>query len=138
MTNGDDAPKMPPRNDVMVTSVYQAAPEQDQVNGSKVAVPEEAKPVPGTSLRCLEDPQFSFDGGINAVAPLPKPRKPTYKVRYGWVPSISMITHVQQITLSPTPSFLCITLGPGGPIRGGGWRTCSSSGSGRPDVGVRV
>ena len=78
---------MPPRNDVMMTSVYQAAPAQDkeQMNGGKAIVPEEAKPVPGTSLKCLEDPQFSFDGGANAVAavaPLPKPRKPTYK---GWV-----------------------------------------------------
>ena len=89
VTNGDNLPKMPRRNDVMMTSVYQAAPpaqDKDQVNGSKAAaVPEEAKAVPGTSLKCLEDPTFSFDGGANAVAavaPLPKPRKPTYK---GWV-----------------------------------------------------
>ena len=84
VTNGDNLPKMPPRDDAMMTSIYQAAPqEKDQVNGSK-AVPEEANPVPGTSLKCLEDPQFSFDGGANAnaVAPQPKPRKPTYK---GWV-----------------------------------------------------
>ena len=86
VTNGDNLSKMPPRNDVMMTSVYQPPPppqgqEKDQVNGSKAAAPEEARPVPGTSLKCLEDPTFSFDGGANAVAPLPKPRKPTYKVR---------------------------------------------------------
>ena len=81
-----------------MTSVYQAAApaqDKDQVNGSKAAaVPEEAKAVPGTSLKCLEDPQFSFDGGANAVAavaPLPKPRKPTYK---GWVWRLRPFYHV--------------------------------------------
>ena len=76
-----------------MTSVYQAAPAQDkeQMNGGKAIVPEEAKPVPGTSLKCLEDPQFSFDGGANAVAPLPKPRKPTYK---GWVWRLRPFYHV--------------------------------------------
>ena len=63
----------------MMTSVYQAAAPQDQVNGGSKAVAVEAKAVPGTSLKCLEDPQFCFDGGAGAMPPLPKPRKPTYK-----------------------------------------------------------
>ena len=95
----------------MMTSVYQAAPPQDQVNGGgggNKAVAEEAKAVPGTSLKCLEDPQFCFDGGADAVPPppLPKPRKPTYK---GWVFlsrfAYSLFQHQMFVTLTHSRHF---------------------------------
>ena len=65
-----------PIPDVMTTSVYHpngngSAPH---VNGSS----DEAKKVPGTKLKCLEDPSFEFE---TPPAPIKEtPKKPSYRV----------------------------------------------------------
>jgi hypothetical protein len=80
---------MPPRNDIMMTGVYQAAPEDTNGSSKEPDEPQQQpppppapvataalKPVPGTSLKCLDDPDFAFEQATAA----PKPKKPTYKV----------------------------------------------------------
>ena len=56
--------------DVMTTSMYQPNGSAQHVNG------DEAKQVPGTRLKCLEDPSFEFE---SAPATSP-PKKPSYRV----------------------------------------------------------
>ena len=103
--------KMEANDDLMMAAVYQPdggiealgsgdkgeamaiqpAPAQAESNGNGQMV----KPVPGTSLKCLDDPSFMFDAGKAAAAPVaaaaavaplpptseaPAKKKPMYRV----------------------------------------------------------
>ena len=58
----------------MTSSMYQANGNGSaHVNGSS----DEAKQVPGTKLKCLEDPSFEFETAPTAVKETPK--KPSYR-----------------------------------------------------------
>eukprot|EP00094_Tigriopus_californicus_P002505 TCALIF_02422-PA protein Name:"Protein of unknown function" AED:0.12 eAED:0.12 QI:0/0.25/0.22/0.44/1/1/9/565/545 len=63
------------------------AKEKDSRKDQPKGPPSTTKAVPGTSLRCLEDPSFAFDASPKVIPPpepvapaQPSPRKPAYRV----------------------------------------------------------